>query len=169
MFCFSLQDFQSRSERAVLQYVILTLLSLVWYHIFLWRTNLHGKVRGCDFGRQRTASQVANEKSIFQEWPFAGVSGSAALLVVKLVCLQRRTSMHPMRDRTPPFVSGTSQALVWHRRLPLRPPARRKLQSRCQQATARAEDARPSCPSLPSCHGCCKQQQCSTSPHATAI
>ena len=79
---------------------------------------MHGKVRGswrgCDFGRRRTASQVANEKSIFQEWPFAGVSGSAALLVVKLVCLLRRASMHPMRDRTPPFASGTDDYLFNH-------------------------------------------------------
>ena len=75
---------------------------------------MHGKVRGYDFGRQRTASQVANEKSIFQEWPFAGVSGSAALLVVKLVCLLRRASMHPMRDRTPPFASGTDDYLFNH-------------------------------------------------------
>ena len=75
---------------------------------------MHGKVRGSDFGRQRTASQVANEKSIFQEWPFAGVSGSADLLVVKLVCLLRRASMHPMRDRTPPFASGTDDYLFNH-------------------------------------------------------
>ena len=74
---------------------------------------------------------MASKKSIFQDWPFAGVSGFAALLVflVNPVCLWRRASMHPMRDRTPHFASGADYYLFDTY-------AHRKIQRRWQQAAA---------------------------------